>query len=234
MKGIGLALWPLGVHLAVVLPHTVVADGFHEWSESAEHGKVTRISSGALMTLNMELEPVRNGNAHNQKMSMEEWFKSAKNIDCLEDGKHMVCVELEQDKEPTTRTPPVLAQKSSKAACLSYEPSVVELTGILIRRTFPGPPNYESVHRGDSPEVYWLIDLSRPVCVHEGKTNPDLNPARKDIRRVQLVILDPTIYETKKELIGKRVVARGALFGEHTRHHHTRVLLTTSTLTKAE
>jgi hypothetical protein len=83
------------------------------------------------------------------------------------------------------------------------------------------------------PETEWLLDLSRAVCVDEDKAEPDLNPAQKDVRRVQLV-LDGTAYKTHKDLVGKQVVATGTLFGRHTGHHHTPVLLTVSTLAKAE
>jgi hypothetical protein len=38
---------------------------------------------------------------------------------------------------PTENPPP----------CLSYEPTLVPLTGTIIRRTLPGPPNYKSVAR---------------------------------------------------------------------------------------
>jgi hypothetical protein len=47
--------------------------------------------------------------------------------------------------------------------CLSYEPSVVRLTGTIVRETFPGAPNYASVEQGDKPEVYWFLNLSRPI-----------------------------------------------------------------------
>jgi hypothetical protein len=124
-------------------------------------------------------------------------------------------------------------QTGKDTSCLPYGPSVVRLTGTLIRQTFPGPPNYESVRKGDKPETDWLLDLSRPVCVDQDKVEPDLNPAQRDVRRVQLVV-DETAYKTHKNLVGKQVVATGTLFGEHTGHHHTPVLLTVSTLSKTE
>src|SRR5215472_6654357 len=124
-----------------------------------------------------------------------------------------------------------LAQQSS---CLSYDPSVVKLTGTLTRKTFQGPPNYESVRKGDRPETYWFLDLSQPHCVDADAIQPDLNPAQKGIRRIQLVFLDQSSYKTYSKLLGKRVVATGTLFGEHTGHHHTPVLLTVKTLAAAE
>jgi hypothetical protein len=130
------------------------------------------------------------------------------------------------------QAPPDLTQ--NLRVCQLYEPSLVQLTGTIIRRTFPGPPNYESVERGDKPEVVWLLVLVQPICMEKDGTDPDLNPAQKGIRKIQLVFGDATSYETQKELLGKKVVAKGTLFGAHTGHHHTPVLLTVNTLIKVE
>jgi len=71
--------------------------------------------------------------------------------------------------------------------CRSYEPSVVGLRGTLVRKTFPEPPNYASIRKGDAAETYFLLDLDRPICVDEDKSQPDLNPSHKNIRKVRMV-----------------------------------------------
>jgi hypothetical protein len=121
-------------------------------------------------------------------------------------------------------------QAKPVSQCLAYEPSVVTLSGTLVRKTLPGPPNYESIQKGDRAETSWHVQLAKPVCVDEDKNDPRLNPAQKDIRSVQLV-LTPEMYEKYKSLVGKQVRATGTLFGEHTGHHHTPVLLTIQTMT---
>ena len=63
----------------------------------------------------------------------------------------------------------------------------------------------------------------------EDEKEPDLNPAKNDVGSIQLV-LAPDAYAAYKELVGKRVVASGTLFGAITGHHHTPVLLTVRTL----
>lgn len=113
--------------------------------------------------------------------------------------------------------------------CFSYAPTVVTLHGLLSHETVPGPPNYTSILKGDKPETYWFITLSSEICVNEGKIEPDLNPAKKNIRRVQL-ILGPQGYEKHKDLFGKRVVASGKLSAAITGHHNTPVLLTVTYL----
>ena len=52
--------------------------------------------------------------------------------------------------------------------CLRYEPAISELTGTIKRVVFPGPPNYESVTRGDKPETCWVLYLPKKVCVDAG------------------------------------------------------------------
>ena len=118
-------------------------------------------------------------------------------------------------------------------ACLSYEPSVVQLKGAIVRKTFPGPPNYENIERGDKAEEAWLLVLSEPICMRQDKKDPDLNPAQQDIRQIQLVFSDASPYKIHKELVGKKVVASGTLFGAQTAHHRTPVLLTVKTLATA-
>jgi hypothetical protein len=131
-----------------------------------------------------------------------------------------------------TGPPACVSQKSPLSQCLSYEPSEVNVTGSLIRKTFAGPPNYESVRKGDRPETYWLLKLSGPVCVSEDKADPDLNPSQAFITQIQLV-LDPELYKSEKPLVGSKVVARGTLFGAHTGHHHTPVLLSVKSIEPA-
>ncbi|MGD0567804.1 MAG: DUF4431 domain-containing protein [Candidatus Sulfotelmatobacter sp.] len=121
--------------------------------------------------------------------------------------------------------PGVCVAQLELAGCRSYEPTIVDLHGTLIRETFAGPPNFTDIRKGDEAETYWLLKLDSPICVNQDQSNPDLNPGQKNVRRVQLV-LDQTAYEQYKALLGKKVVATGSLFGASTGHHHTPVLLT--------
>ena len=125
------------------------------------------------------------------------------------------------------------AQKTKAPRCLSYEPAVVQLTGTLIHKVFPGPPNYEDLRRGDTPEVLWLLNLAAPICVDQDKEQPDLNPSHKKIRTIQLV-LPAEFYSKYKDLLGKQIIVTGKLFGAHTIHHRTPVLLMVSSLTRVD
>lgn len=132
------------------------------------------------------------------------------------------------------RIPVLLWVTDVKAECreyLSYEPAVVKLTGVIISKTYPGPPNYESIRGGDEPETYWLLALSHPICVNEKPSA--FYEAAKNVRRVQLVFSSEKAYKTYRRLLGKRVTATGTLYGAHTGHHKTPVLLTVDSLTRA-
>jgi len=126
------------------------------------------------------------------------------------------------------------AHPQSSNGCLSYEPTVVRINGTVIERTFPGPPNYESIKDGDEPETYWLLVLRGPVCVDQGDPGDLINEGKKGIRRIQLVLHDEGAYDKYHRLLGKRVVATGTLYGSHTAHHKTPVLLEVHTLAKAK
>ena len=128
--------------------------------------------------------------------------------------------------------PTVCIAQLEPSGCRSYEPVAVALHGKLIRKTFAGPPNYTDIRKGDQAETFWLLNLDSPICVHEDASEPELNPSQKNVRSVQLV-LDQGDYERLKALLGKRVVAAGSLFGAHTGHHHTAVLLTVTSLEQA-
>jgi hypothetical protein len=124
------------------------------------------------------------------------------------------------------------ASQLEPAGCRSYEPAVVTLHGSLIRKTFPGPPNYSDIHKGDTAETYFLLNLDSPICLNADRSDPDLHPSQKNVRTVQLVFEDG-MYERVKPLLGKKVVASGSLFAAHTGHHHTPALLTVTKLERA-
>ncbi len=123
----------------------------------------------------------------------------------------------------------LVAQTAPPTGCLSYGPSVVKLEGTLTSKTYPGPPNYENSAKGNKEETYWLIRLTRPICVDEDQKDPEVNGAHKELRLIQLVV-SPETFKTRSRLLGKHVTATGTLFGGSTAHHHTLVLLTVATL----
>ena len=109
--------------------------------------------------------------------------------------------------------------------CLSYEPAALTLSGKITRKTFAGPPNYESIKRGDEPETYWILRLARPICVNADKNMPGGAGLEKNVSDMQLVFSDGSQYVRRKGLLGKQVIVSGKLSHAITGHHHTNVLL---------
>jgi hypothetical protein len=111
---------------------------------------------------------------------------------------------------------------ASAQGCLSYDVAGIQLTGTVSRKTFPGPPNYESVRRGDKPETYWILHLARPIC-----TTADANSdAESNVTEIQLILTPKQYVLYRKFVNGRtRVWVTGKLSHAITGHHHTQVLM---------
>ena len=128
----------------------------------------------------------------------------------------------------------VAAKASTKSKTYHFEPEVVLLEGLPEEKTFPGPPNYESLKKGDTPETGWYLKLSKKINVLNNidqnlanRTNDDV----KEVDFVQLVIdwTSPKKQEIKKLLIQRKaILVKGTLFSRLTGHHHAPVLINVS------
>ena len=107
------------------------------------------------------------------------------------------------------------------APCLEYE--IVSLSGTLVRQTYPGPPDYESVTKGDEPQVVWVLLLDRRICVVD--SNPRY-PREYNEREVQLVLAADQ-YVQYRNLLGEKVIATGKLLHGGARYQK-RLVLTAS------
>ncbi|MFZ1980474.1 MAG: hypothetical protein WAU61_04145 [Smithella sp.] len=87
------------------------------------------------------------------------------------------------------------------AECVNYEPDSVSLTGKIIRKTFPGRPNYENIKTGDEPETYWILILAKSLCVN---AKPSVYyESETGINQVQIVFMDHNQYQKYKIWLGK-------------------------------
>jgi hypothetical protein len=112
-----------------------------------------------------------------------------------------------------------------------YQPEKVTLTGKLFLKTFPGPPNYESVKNGDIAEKGWYLKLDKKIDViinEKKRVSENINDeAEKAVDVIQLVLPYEGYheYQRKKNFrIGSKITLRGTLFRRFTGHHHARVL----------
>jgi len=117
--------------------------------------------------------------------------------------------------------------QAPQLACVHMDKDTVAITGRLERRTYPGPPNYESVKTGDAAETGFYLVLAAPICSQPGATAG----GKRNVRLVQLV-LDQRGYDSLRPRLGKSVTLRGTMFEAITGHHHAPLLLDLSYLRK--
>jgi len=120
-------------------------------------------------------------------------------------------------------TPGALAQ------CLKCQPNPVTLQGVVYAKDYPGPPNYESIRRGDERMRYWILRINKSICV-EGD---DFDHARaSNVRDLQLVFPDESFYKKYRASVlrGARFRVVGSLFHQETGHHVTKILINVTSL----
>lgn len=97
----------------------------------------------------------------------------------------------------------------------------VSLSGTLLRITYAGAPNYESIANGDEPETYWVLQPDSPIKCAKGA--PDF----ADHSKMQLIFYGNE-YRDYKSLLAHRVIVNGHLMYAVTGHHHTPLMIDVS------
>ena len=106
--------------------------------------------------------------------------------------------------------------------CYRYLADTISLVGRLSWRVYPGPPEYESIARGDHPDTIAVLLVDHPLCVESSKDWQ----SRANVKEVQL-ILPPNQYHWLLRLRGSKVTVRGYLRGADFGWHHLDVLFQT-------
>jgi len=89
-------------------------------------------------------------------------------------------------------------------SCLQYGP--VRIPGTLVRQTYAGPPDYESVTKGDQPRVIWILQLDGRTCVDADRRYP------REIVQLEIELaLTPEQYRQYRSLLGQKVLVTGEL-----------------------
>ena len=110
---------------------------------------------------------------------------------------------------------------SLAADCLYYGP--VNLTGRLVQQTYPGPPDFESVTKGDEALVIWILQLDYPVCIISSDAS---HPNVYNEGEVQIVLGSTQYarsdrYADYRYLLGRKVAVAGRLVpggGKYEKH----------------
>lgn len=89
-------------------------------------------------------------------------------------------------------------------SCLRYGP--IDIAGTIVRHTYAGPPDYESVTKGDEPRTVWVLQLDERICVEANRDYP-----REAIQLEIELALTPEQYRQYRDLLGQRVRVTGEL-----------------------
>ena len=120
-------------------------------------------------------------------------------------------------------------QRSLRSPCLDIRADKpVTVSGRLGRQIFAGPPNYESVARGDAEEAAFILELPRRLCADDG--GEFIGPG-DTFDRVQIAASTDAMGKVLSAAIGKKITVRGSAFGAHTGHHHAPLVLFASSVT---
>ena len=105
---------------------------------------------------------------------------------------------------------------------VDYEPSIVQLKGILRENICPGPPEYANIKMGDTPEHIFVLTLDAPVHVRESTPRKDSwNEPEENVTEIQVA----ASCSEAQHLVGKHVIISGTLFHAITAHHRTDVIM---------
>ena len=97
----------------------------------------------------------------------------------------------------------------------NHEPK--SLSGQLSATIFAGPPNFEDVQKGDSPEPGYLLSLPHNICI----SGDEFADPAKEFNEVQLFASSEALERELKQKSGQNVlVILGDAFAAHTGHHH--------------
>jgi hypothetical protein len=98
----------------------------------------------------------------------------------------------------------VLPAAALEFTCLQYGP--IDMVGTIVRHTYAGPPDFESVTKGDEPRTVWVLQLDQRICV-DANTRYPREPIQVEIE----LALTPEQFQRYQGLLGQRVRVSGEL-----------------------
>jgi hypothetical protein len=97
---------------------------------------------------------------------------------------------------------------------------IVTVSGRLIKRIYPGPPNYQSTKLGDAVETPRILLLDNPVCLYP-LPDDHLNEVIDNVNETQLILFIGDILNRAQEMSRLHVQVTGSFFSAQSGHHHT-------------
>jgi hypothetical protein len=125
-----------------------------------------------------------------------------------------------------------LAPQLSRGAGCIVENDEIEVIGRLARETFAGPPNYESVDKGDKAETYWILTVDEPITLCRLASAGGKPHTIGSLSRFQLVF-NEEYGGLKHALIARHAWVRGRILMSHSGHQHMAALIEVTELRPA-
>lgn len=122
----------------------------------------------------------------------------------------------------------LLASEAGGSPCAQYEPARTELTGTLIARDYPGPPNFESIESGDQRLLAWILVLDSRLCV-AGDPTSDINSEEVE-GETEVQLVPSADLPTFAPFQRRALQVSGTLFAAHSGYHQTAVLMKVESL----
>lgn len=112
---------------------------------------------------------------------------------------------------------------AQKVSCLNLvgKQAKATLSGALTVQLFAGPPNYESIAKGDAEQQAFILELPTRLCANDGLF---IKPSTR-FDRVHVSSSVPALIKVLTASVGRTVTVRGEAFGSHTGHHHAPLVL---------
>lgn len=103
---------------------------------------------------------------------------------------------------------------------LSFAPVKVHLRGVMKERTFPGPPDFSDITKGDIPEHVWIMRLDHRVSV-KAAAGDQVNDTVEDVREVTVFFRQQYYSRHWERLLGRHVEVTGELLSAINAHQRT-------------
>ena len=75
----------------------------------------------------------------------------------------------------------MLTSAQADGICLRYKPNNVTLSGKLVRPTFPGRPNFDSIKNGNEPETGFYLELAQTISTEAVSNSDDHQSCHRQI-----------------------------------------------------
>ena len=116
------------------------------------------------------------------------------------------------------------------AGCVAVHgsPALITVRGRLTLRHVPGPPDFESIQRGDEDRPTLILLLPDGICVDDGG---DFADASERFATAHVWSLDPAVRRTLQHNIGRQVMITGRAYARNNALHSAPLVLEATALT---